>query len=243
MSGRARVLPVAPDLHALCTPPNMHGWAHTRTTSTCSTVNPTAQLRTLHRRIANAPVIPPAARAVHPLFLLGTLLAGLPADPSPMVTGTKPRKPKGAAPAYARPAASGPTAEYVAQAVRPALGTTRLSYVAALACGAAEVAWCPGGRFAAAPALHAACAGAPAPRAHDQAPGGAAAAAAQQQVGSPQQQQQPGRGAQQPLVVSVPLPVPAAVPAAVPDQSPATLDVVIPHDLAGKVRAVGPLEE
>lgn len=101
------------------------------------------------RRIANAPAIAPAARAVHPLFLLGVLLHGLPTTPSHIVTGSRTRAPGVAGSQVLRPGRSMTTAEFVARTVRPSLGATRIAYVHALGCNAAEVAWCPGGKLCA----------------------------------------------------------------------------------------------
>ncbi|KAF5830796.1 hypothetical protein DUNSADRAFT_14045 [Dunaliella salina] len=94
--------------------------------------------------VVNAPSIAPGGRGVHPFFLLGVLQHGLSGSPSAVITGTRTRKSHAAA----VPPIGWGTAELVANCVQPALGATRLSYVQALACNAAEVPWCPYGRFA-----------------------------------------------------------------------------------------------
>ncbi|KAL6756533.1 hypothetical protein V8C86DRAFT_3096908 [Haematococcus lacustris] len=99
------------------------------------------------RLVPNAPPLPPCQRAVHPFFLLGTLLHGLSGYPTPAIAPAQPRK-AGQGPSIKdwRPAGWS-TSELVARSIRPALGATRISYVQALACEAAEVDWCSGGRF------------------------------------------------------------------------------------------------
>ncbi|KAJ9534476.1 hypothetical protein QJQ45_016160 [Haematococcus lacustris] len=68
-------------------------------------------------------------RAVHPFFLLGTLLHGLSGYPTPAIAPAQPRK-AGQGPSIKdwRPAGWS-TSDLVARSIRPALGATRISYV------------------------------------------------------------------------------------------------------------------